>query len=191
MKGRQMRQRAQIAYMLVASLGLFVAGCGENDKARPSSGEYAQPTTLGPESSPPTTAEPQSSPPASPTGGSVEVKAKETSIGKILVDGTGRTLYIFEKDNSNSASTCTDVCAKEWPPLLSNGAVTGGPGTNANLVTTFDRPDGTKQVAYYGWPLYYYTKDANPGDMNGQGVISNGAPWYVIGADNGEKIEKK
>src|SRR4051812_32333072 len=117
-----MRQRAKIAYLLVASIGL-VAGCGGSEKDGPSSGEYAQPTTAGPQLAPPTTAEPQSSPPASPTGGSVEVKAKETSIGNILIDGTGRTLYVFEKDNSNSASTCTDVCAKEWPPLLTNGEV--------------------------------------------------------------------
>jgi predicted lipoprotein with Yx(FWY)xxD motif len=47
-------------------------------------------------------------------------------------------------------------------------------------ITVVDRPDGSKQLAYYGWPLYFYAADQAAGDVNGQGV---GGKWYVIGAD--------
>lgn len=74
--------------------------------------------------------------------------------------------------------------------MLTNGEVTVGPGASL-AASTVNRPDGTKQVTFSNWPLYYYSKDNAPGDTNGQGVISYGAPWYVINATNGEKITAK
>jgi predicted lipoprotein with Yx(FWY)xxD motif len=186
-----MRKRTRATCVLVAGLGLLGTGCGGERQAAPSSG-YGQPSSAGPVSSPPgmsapPTAGPASSPPSSL--GPVEIKGVDTSLGKVVVDGRGMTLYVFEKD-SGGQPTCTGDCEKEWPPMLTNGQVTAGPGVSMSGFTV-DRPDGTKQVAYGGWPLYYYAKDTKPGDMNGQAVVSHGAPWYVIGADNGQKIEKK
>ncbi len=196
-----MRNGVKAACVLVASLGLLITGCGEKHKAVPSSGGYAQPTTVGPESSPPSTeapgeaspsAGPESSPPTSSVspGGPVELKAKDTAAGKILVDEKDMTLYVFDKDKGGK-SACTDACEAEWPPLTSDQKPTAGDGVNAAWLGTADRPDGTKQVTYHGWPLYHFAKDTKPGEMNGQGVTAFGGTWNVIDAVKGEKIEKK
>jgi predicted lipoprotein with Yx(FWY)xxD motif len=197
-----MRKGVKAACVLATSLGLLASGCGGNHKAVPSSGGggYAQPSpsetgsampgTSAPESSPPSTGAPESSPPASSmTPSPVEVRAKDVRVGRILVDGKDMTLYMFEKDKGGKP-TCTDACANEWPPLLTTDKVTAGSGVNASWLTTTDRPDGTKQVAYHGWPLYHYVKDTKPGDMNGQGVTSYGAPWYVVDAAKGDALKK-
>jgi predicted lipoprotein with Yx(FWY)xxD motif len=191
----KMNKPIGMAFFLAVGLCLFLGGCGERLDARPAA-RYGQPSAIEPGSSPPTEAPgaspsgaPGSPPATSGTPGSVEIKAAATRYGNILVDGTGRTLYIFEKDDAGE-SKCTDACASEWPPLLTNGQVTAGPGAGATF-NTVNRPDGMKQVTYNGWPLYYFAKDTAPGDINGQGVISYGAPWYVIDAGTGEKITRK
>ncbi|HUI89349.1 MAG TPA: hypothetical protein VLX61_11570 [Anaerolineales bacterium] len=93
-----------------------------------------------------------------------------------LVDGKGMTLYLYTKD-SPGASTCTGNCAKAWPPLLTTGKPVAGTGVDMSKFGTLTRADGTTQVTYNGWPLYYYDKDQQPGDMKGDGV---GAVWYLI-----------
>jgi len=108
--------------------------------------------------------------------------ADNAKLGKILVDGGGKTLYLFEADKS-AASTCYGGCATYWPPLLTTGAPDAGPGVNALLLGTTQRKDGTKQVTYAGHPLYYVVTDHNPGDTSGQGVNNFGAPWDVVGPD--------
>lgn len=97
-------------------------------------------------------------------------------LGEFLVDAEGMTLYLFTKDTDN-ASTCYDDCATAWPPLLTDGDPTLGEGLDAALVGTTERTDGTTQVTYGGWPLYYWVKDAAPGDTTGQDV---GEVWYVV-----------
>jgi predicted lipoprotein with Yx(FWY)xxD motif len=193
-----MRKGVKAACVLATGFGLLTMGCGEKHKAVPSSGGLALPTSPGVMSPPgaptsPASPGPQSSPPEATTSaspGAAEVRAKDVSIGKILVDGKDMTLYLFEKDKGGKP-TCTGECAKAWPPLVATGNVTAGPGVNASWLTTTDRPDGTKQVTYHGWPLYHYVKDTKPGDMTGQGVTQFGAPWYVVDATKGDKIEKK
>lgn len=108
--------------------------------------------------------------------------ANNAKLGKILVDGKGRTLYLFEKDTS-SASTCYGSCASYWPPLLTSGTPLAGSGVNASLLGTTKRTDGTTEVTYAGHPLYYVVTDHNPGDATGQGVNNFGAPWFVLGPD--------
>ena len=102
--------------------------------------------------------------------------ANTPQLGSFLVDGSGMTLYLFTKD-SPGTSTCYDKCATAWPPLLTSGAATAGSGVDANMFGTTSRTDGSVQVTYNGWPLYYYEKDKQPGDTTGQGV---GSVWYVI-----------
>lgn len=196
-----MRKGVKAAFVLATSLGLLLTGCGGEHKAVPSSGGLTQPTSPGlasppstgtPEASPPATQAPESSPPAATMtpGGPAEVKAKDVSIGKILVDGKDMTLYLFEKDKGGKP-TCTGECAKAWPPLLTTEKVTAGDGVNAAWLGMTDRSDGTKQVTYHGWPLYRFVKDTKPGDMSGQGIEQFGAKWFVVDATKGEKIEKK
>ena len=123
-----------------------------------------------------------SSAPSSSTGTATVAVASNAKLGQILVDGNGRTLYLFEKDTSSS-STCYGDCAKYWPPLLTDGAPKAGAGVTATLLGTTRRSDGTTEVTYAGHPLYYVVTDHNPGDATGQGVNNFGALWDVVGPD--------
>jgi predicted lipoprotein with Yx(FWY)xxD motif len=117
------------------------------------------------------------------------IATKKVDLGTILVDGAGMTLYLFEKD-TGGMSSCVGACAEAWPPLLTGDAATAGSGVKASLLGTTKRPDGKTQVTYHGWPLYYYDDDKAPGDMKGQDSKDFGAPWYVVSADKGNKLEK-
>ena len=97
-------------------------------------------------------------------------------LGEFLVDAEGMTLYMFTKDTKNT-SNCYGDCATAWPPVLSEGEPTLGEGLDAELVSTTERTDGATQVTYGGWPLYYWVKDAAPGDTTGQNV---GEVWFVV-----------
>ena len=109
-------------------------------------------------------------------------------LGQILVDGSGRTLYLFEKDDEGDESYCDADCAKEWPPFTSTGQPQAGDGVDAAKLTTFQRDDGDTQVAYDDHPLYYYSGDQSPGDANGNGSDAFGAEWYALDAV-GETVE--
>jgi predicted lipoprotein with Yx(FWY)xxD motif len=135
---------------------------------------------------------PGSPPPAvgaTPTTGPLEIRAKVTRYGRILVDGRGMTIYVAARDNADFESTCSGACTKEWPPLFTNGQVTAGPGVNSAWLGTIGRTDSPIQVEYDGWPLYYSARDTEPGDMKGQRAVSNGTTWYVIDADKGQKVK--
>jgi predicted lipoprotein with Yx(FWY)xxD motif len=114
------------------------------------------------------------------------VSVANAKLGQILVDGNGRTLYLFEADKSSS-STCYGACATYWPPLLTSGTPIAGTGVMASLLGTTKRTDGTTEVTYGGHPLYYVVTDHNPGDATGQAVNNFGAAWFVVGTD-GNKI---
>lgn len=133
-----------------------------------------------------TTASDQQSPAASTPATAATVAVSDNAkLGKILVDGAGRTLYLFQAD-TGASSTCYTACAQYWPPLLTNGAPAAGAGVSASLLGTTQRSDGSIEVTYAGHPLYYVVTDHNPGDATGQGVTNFGAPWYVVGADGKE-----
>jgi len=107
----------------------------------------------------------------------VSVNTNET-LGHYLVSNTGMTLYLFAKDEPG-VSNCADKCLAAWPAYtvesaddLLNGANAGG-----ELGTITRADDGTLQVTYNGWPLYYFAKDAAVGDTTGQGV---GDVWWVV-----------
>ena len=123
---------------------------------------------------------------AQPASGVTVKVATSASLGPILVDDKGMTLYLFTKDQPNT-STCYDKCATAWPPLVVTDAPTAGDGADASKLGTTTRKDGAKQVTYNGWPLYYYQKDKNPGDTVGQDV---GQVWYVL-SPAGEEVEAK
>jgi predicted lipoprotein with Yx(FWY)xxD motif len=104
-------------------------------------------------------------------------------VGAVLVNGQGRTLYVFVPDHAKKV-TCVGGCASVWPPLaISSGqkpAVSGG--VQASLVSSDPDPSGGNVVTYGGWPLYLYVADPTAGTDHGQGVNSSGGLWYVIGA---------
>ena len=100
-------------------------------------------------------------------------------LGKILVDDAGMTLYLFTKDTPG-VTNCYGKCEMAWPPLLTLGQPTLGADVSAGAISTTVRKDGTVQVTYNGWPLYYYFKDHAPGDVTGQAV---GKVWWVVSGE--------
>ncbi|MBK8134823.1 MAG: hypothetical protein IPK52_03120 [Chloroflexi bacterium] len=100
-------------------------------------------------------------------------------LGTILVGPTGLSLYLFTRDTAGDGlSTCYDNCAVAWPPLLVDSAESIVPGVNLpGELSTIERTDGTLQVAYNGWPLYYWKDDVAVGDALGEGANS---VWYTI-----------
>ncbi len=109
--------------------------------------------------------------------------AKTFDLGLLLVDGTGYTIYRYDRDTPRpSRSNCSDACAAKWIPVK--------PGTLApidvdqSLIGQITRDDGTAQQTLAGWPLYHFTGDQEPADTSGQGADQ---AWYPIAPD-GKKI---
>jgi predicted lipoprotein with Yx(FWY)xxD motif len=121
-------------------------------------------------------------------GRAITVATGRSSLGRIIVDGRGRTLYLFEKDK-RSRSACYGTCATFWPPLLTAGKPSAVRGAKASLLGRTRRRDGTLQVTYAGHPLYRFLEDTGPGQTKGEGSQAFGAGWDVLSAA-GKKIER-
>ena len=117
------------------------------------------------------------------------VSTGTTSLGRILVDSRGRTLYLFEKDK-NGRSACTASCAGAWPPLITAGKPRAGAGVKASLLGEMKRADGRMQVTYNHHPLYLFVKDTKKGQTTGQNVDAFGAEWYAV-SPSGTNVEPK
>ena len=121
-----------------------------------------------------------------PSGASAAVSVAKSSLGSILVNSNGRTLYLFKAD-VGMHSACTGACTTKWPPLLATGKTTAGAGLTASKLATITRSGGTRQITYNGHPLYLFVKDHEPGEVKGQGVIAFGAAWFAL-SPSGEQI---
>jgi predicted lipoprotein with Yx(FWY)xxD motif len=123
-----------------------------------------------------------------PAGAASSVATAALAPGTALVDGAGRTLYLFEADTP-ATSACNGACAQVWPPLLTDGAMpTVSSPVQARLLGAVTRGDGSRQVTYNHHPLYLYVGDKQRGDAHGQGLDQFGAGWYVVTAA-GDKID--
>jgi predicted lipoprotein with Yx(FWY)xxD motif len=148
---------AAIAFAAIAVVG--VAGCGNNSSSNTA-------TTT------------QSS-----GSGAATIEMSNTSLGDVLTDGSGMTLYLFTKD-TGTKSVCEGECAAIWPAL--EGKPAAGAGVDASLIGTTQRSDGSTQATYGGHPIYYFSQDSSAGDVNGQGYMGI---WWVIDA-SGAAIEQ-
>jgi predicted lipoprotein with Yx(FWY)xxD motif len=117
--------------------------------------------------------------PKTSTGASATAGVAKTSLGSILVNSAGRTLYLFKAD-VGTKSACTGACATAWPPLLATGKPTAGTGLTASKLGTITRSGGHQQVTYNGHPVYLFIKDQKPGQTTGQGVTAFGAAWFAL-----------
>jgi predicted lipoprotein with Yx(FWY)xxD motif len=115
------------------------------------------------------------------TATSATVSLRKTKLGPILVNSRGRTLYLFAKDR-NGRSACSGSCARFWPPLLSRGKPTAGPGIRPSLLGTTRRGNGSLQVTYNRHPLYTYALDKLAGQTRGEGSLNFGARWWAVSA---------
>jgi len=121
-----------------------------------------------------------------PTSATTVKTASASGLGTILVDGQGRTIYLFERDRGPT-STCTGACIANWPAVTTHGKPQAGGGAAAAQLGVTKRSDGTTQATYAGHPLYYYAGDAAAGETNGQGLSFFGALWYAV-SPNGSAI---
>jgi len=158
-------RRPLVALVALATVGVLAAGCGSNTSGSGGSGVGGYGSGGSTSSTGPS--------------GVATVSAASTKLGMVLVDGSGRTLYLFQKDQPNQ-SACTGACVAAWPIDQSSGTPKAGGGVKASLLGTIRRADGTTQVAYNGHPLYYYDGDSGAGQLNGQDVDAFGAKWFVV-----------
>jgi len=115
---------------------------------------------------------------AAPAGAAALTLAStnDPTLGAYLTGLNGRTLYLYTKDTPD-VTVCYATCATNWPPLtVAAGATITGPSGATAAFATISRTDGTSQVTYNHWPLYYYAGDSKAGDTTGQG--KNGT-WFV------------
>ena len=157
-------RRPLVALVALAAVGVLAAGCGSNGSGSGGLGGYGSSGTT----------------PASGKAPSVAtVSATSTNLWMILVDGNGRTLYLFEKDQPNQ-SACAGACVAAWPVDQSSATPKAGSGVTASMLGTIKRSAGSTQVTYNKHPLYYFQGDSGAGQHNGQGVDAFGAKWYAV-----------
>ena len=176
--------RARRATALIVIGVVALAACGGDDdttpstEAAPAAAAAAATTTAAPggvyDYSYGASEEPAG--PAAATGAALATA--EGSLGAMLVDAAGMTLYAFTRDGEG-VPTCVDACADAWPPALVDGAPTLD-GVDEAIVTTAEHPAGGTQLVDDGHPLYTFAGDAAPGDVNGQG---SGDTWFAVAPD--------
>jgi predicted lipoprotein with Yx(FWY)xxD motif len=107
------------------------------------------------------------------------VRTAKTSLGAVVVDGSGRTLYRFTMD-TGPRSTCSAGCAVNWPPFTAATTPRVGGGVPGSAVSVVWRSDGKRQVILDGHPLYFFKGDQSAGQLNGQGLNAFGAKWFIV-----------
>ena len=156
--------------MLVAACVLLFAACGGDEDG----------TEAGGGETPAAEEEPQEEAEAT-------IEVADSSLGEILADADGNTLYMFVPDEEqNGEPTCYDDCAEAWPALEAEGEVVAGEGLDQSLLGSVERTDGATQVTYNDLPLYYFSGDEAAGDTNGQGLMD---VWYVVSPE-GEPVDQ-
>src|SRR6266404_5263350 len=110
---------------------------------------------------------PATSPAAAGTSDNIYLTKTDATKGKYMTDVSGMTLYTFDKDTAG-VSNCTAGCLKIWPVYTSGAVNQGTFPTNISVITGSDKV--TKQFAWKGMPLYYYSRDTKAGDLTGDGI---------------------
>lgn len=168
-KGDFMKTTTLLILLLVTTSVILVAGCTQQ-QAQPTSQSTSQVI-------PATTVQPADT-----------IRVADTTLGKILVDAQGRTLYYFANDiSAGGASACSGQCAIVWPVFSTDTIKVSSPLDPADF-SSVTRTDGSRQTTYYGWPLYYYQADTKPGDVKGENVLN---VWFVVKPDESVLIAHK
>jgi predicted lipoprotein with Yx(FWY)xxD motif len=120
-----------------------------------------------------------------------KVQLRHTSRGKILVNGSGFTVYAFTRDPRNK-DTCVSAsssegygtmrCTEVWPPLTTTARPIAGAGVKSSLLSSIRLANGRKQVTYAGHPLYTYQPATEPGETGYVGEKQFGGTWTALNA---------
>jgi predicted lipoprotein with Yx(FWY)xxD motif len=118
--------------------------------------------------------------PGTGSGGSTgsTVSTGTTSLGTVLTDEHGLTLYYFLPEKGGTTTACDATCLSAWPPVVSSGSPSSSSGVTGTLgvVSITDNGAAVNQVTYNGWPLHTYSGDAAAGQTNGQNI---GNTWFA------------
>jgi predicted lipoprotein with Yx(FWY)xxD motif len=167
------RRRTAFAGVFGAAAVLALAACGSSSgsgSSAPASASASSSAAGG------------ASTPSAATAAGVHT-TRSATLGTIVVDGKGMTLYRFDMDtNKPSASHCTGQCAALWPAAPAASA-SSAKGVDQKLLGSIDGTGGGKQLTLDGWPLYTYAQDSKAGDTSGQGV---GGTWWAVTPSGGK-----
>jgi predicted lipoprotein with Yx(FWY)xxD motif len=162
-----MRHRLRAASAVLGTL--LVAGCGTSTV--PGSAYHG--VVVNALSSKAAASPSSASSAASP--GRAVLTVRRTPLGYVLANGSGFTIYWFARDHpDNGRSACTGRCLLAWFPVTGRPVAAKGVTLDA-VLGTITRPSGLVQATYNGYPLYTFTSDSAPGQVNG-----NGSVWHVI-----------
>lgn len=171
-----MRRAAWLVLVLVA------AGCGASERAtegqRPAgadSSSASSPTPSSPSSPSESTGRDRSQEPGT------TITVGDSAFGRMLFDDRGQAIYLFEPE-ADGRPACYGDCEAAWPPVLTRGRPVGTNGLRPALLGTVERRDGSRQVTYGGWPLYFYAHEG-PGEVLCHDVVLNGGLWLAVGPD--------
>jgi predicted lipoprotein with Yx(FWY)xxD motif len=173
-----MNRKSSRFAVALSVIALALTGCAGSTTDSGSTGA----PDAGASSAPPAASTPAA---ASPDAtGTADLAVATSSLGDIVVDAKGMTLYVFDKDTAGSGtSACAGQCLVNWPPLHATSDTPKVDGVTGE-VGTITGTDGQPQVTLNGLPLYYFVGDAAAGDVNGQALQSI---WWVV-APSGEAI---
>lgn len=156
---------------ILVAIGVVVTACGSDDAPSNDASSYGATTAPAASVAAPDTTTPSTATAADAT---TVTTASDPTLGDHLVDGEGRTLYLFEQDQGTTTA-CTGGCPDNWPPVVADSAPTAGPGVDASQLATADGIE-PNQVTYHDHLLYYYAGDQAAGDTNGVGIPD----WYTV-----------
>jgi predicted lipoprotein with Yx(FWY)xxD motif len=122
-------------------------------------------------------------PSSSPSNGSVgstapTVSTGKTSLGTVLTDSQGMTLYYFLPEKGGKIGACDASCLKTWPPVTVTGSPTSSSGVTGTLGVVPITLSGVaeSEVTYNSWPLHRYAGDSAAGQTNGQNIAN---VWFA------------
>lgn len=161
---------------VLVAVGIALSACGSDGD-----GSSSDATTTPQATTPPSAlTSPDSS--MSTDASTTVMIASDATLGDHLVDGDGRTLYLFAQDQGTTTA-CTGGCPDNWPPIVADAAPIAGDGVDAAQLATADGIE-PNQVTYHGHLLYYFAGDQAAGDTNGVGLPD----WYAV-SPAGDAIE--
>ncbi|HEY8674980.1 MAG TPA: hypothetical protein VIO13_03325 [Candidatus Dormibacteraeota bacterium] len=121
-----------------------------------------------------------SSSPTNGSGGSTAptVSTASTSLGTVLTDSQGMTLYYFLPEKSGKIGACDASCLKTWPPVTVTGSPTSSSGVTGTLGVVSITVSGVaeSEVTYNSWPLHRFAGDSSAGQTKGQNIAS---VWFA------------
>jgi predicted lipoprotein with Yx(FWY)xxD motif len=106
------------------------------------------------------------------------VSTGTTSLGTVLTDSKGMTLYYFLPEKGGKIGACDASCLKTWPPATVTGSPTSSSGVTGTLGVVSITVSGVaeNELTYNSWPLHRYAGDSGAGQINGQNIAN---VWFA------------